>query len=239
MHNGKMKSNNEQLKNRGYLPVGFEKAYSHISYVEKLELLKSNIATDRTLGARLLSQEISAVAELIQALKVEKKLYPKIEICNALISIGAPAVKPLIKELGAIGNNQYTSIPEKEFGKNNYPLPHDIVARTLAFMGEPSLPELLNAVENEKQLSEAIDAVGYICFYNPHPEVYSHLVNCWKNNTHHPLICWKIIRALSGFAESVSFLTDLKSKTSDKRIVNEIERSLNLINKRVFKNSTI
>jgi hypothetical protein len=229
-----MKSNPNQLKSRGFLPREFENSFPGISFSEKLKLLKSDDATERTLGARLLFKETLAVAELIQALRAEKKLYTKLEICNALISIGEQAVSPLIAELGKIGKNQYTSIPEKEFEKLNYPLPRDIVARTLAFMGEPALPELLNALENvnSKQLSEAIDAVGYICFYNTHPQAYQHLMKCWTKNIHSDLICWKIVRAMSAFSESSSFLLEQKRSILNQRIIVEIDRSLKLIDKR-------
>jgi hypothetical protein len=49
-----MKSKQEQLTNRGYLIEGEESKYLCLSFDEKIKLLQSKTATDRTLGARLL-----------------------------------------------------------------------------------------------------------------------------------------------------------------------------------------
>ena len=64
----------------------------------------------------------------VQALKTEKKLYPKIELSELLCSCGQPAIKALIKQLGKIGNNQHKQIPNKQFQKKSYPLPRDLAA---------------------------------------------------------------------------------------------------------------
>ncbi|MBI9068597.1 MAG: HEAT repeat domain-containing protein [Salinivirgaceae bacterium] len=197
------------------------------------QLLKSKIGTERTLGARLLgnSKDEKAVNLLIQALKVEKKLYPKIEICKSLEKMGAPAIKALIKLLGEIGNNQHESIPEKTFSKNNYPLPRDIAARTLIRFEENIIPELLPilSTKKESQLSEAIDTIGFICFYKPQPEVFEPLKNCMLANLNSEIICWKSVRAMSGFPESEAFLTEQKQEFTNPALLKEIDRSLELI----------
>lgn len=228
-----MKSKQEDLAKRGYLKQVAES--NTYTLTEKILLLKSNIAIDRTLGARLLSKSIdSPVEELIKALKVEKKLYTKIEICNALVLQGEKSVKNLIAELGKIGSNQHKCVPEKQFGKDNYPIPRDIVGRTLAGIGKSAIPELLEVLENneEKQLSEAIDTIGYICFYDYQPEVFEKLKKCYIKYIHNDLICWKIVRAMSGFTESVAFLSEQKDLIHNDWIKKEIARSLRLIEKR-------
>ena len=228
-----MKSTKKQLNNRGYLPEGAEHKYFDISFDEKIKLLQSKIPADRTLGARLSagSKDSKTVAYLINALKKEKKLYSKIEICNTLVSFGLMSVKPLTAILGIIGTNQHKTVPEKEFKKDNYPLPRDIAGRTLAKIGKIALPELLEVLKNgnEKQISEAVDAVGFICFYESKPEIYSILTECYSKHTQNNLIKWKIIRAMSGFSESITFLQE--QIIENYRLRKEIKRSLSLIKK--------
>ncbi len=230
-----MKSSNKDLESRGFLKNGAESAFANLPNLKKLELLKSPIPKERTLGARL-TKGIgeSAVSALIAALKVEKKLYPKIEICNTLVEFGIIAVKPLIQELGRIGNNQHKVLSQKAFEKDNYPLPRDIAARTLAHFGKVALPSLLKVLEenNLPKLSEAIDAIGYICFYNHQPELFDKLESCYNSNVGSDLICWKLIRAMSGFPECEEFLIQQRPICKNPIIEKEIDRSIRLINKR-------
>lgn len=229
-----MKSKKEDLSKRGYLDSEMEKKFLNLSFDQKLQLLQSNIAKERTLGARLLHDDHNfAVEELIEALSSETKLYPKIEISRTLVSYKKKSVKSLIIKLGKIGSNQYETIPLKEFKKDNYPLPRDIASRTLANIGKEALPELLKILNfgTQKQLSEAIDAIGYICFYNYQPNIFEKLQKCYFNNVNNSLIRWKIIRAMSSFPESKPFLEEQKRIDPNPRIVKEIERSLRLIDK--------
>ena len=232
-----MKSDKEQLEKRGFLPKEFNTDSYDLSLNEKLFLLKSKIPTDRTLAARLLKNETdveNGIEFLIKALIKEKKLYAKIEMSNTLISYGNPSVKPLIKVLGEIGNNQHKIVPEKEFKKDNYPLPRDISSRILAHIGKNALSELLNGLESFdiKQQSEAIDAVGFICFYDYCHDAYEVLKTCYLQKSASELIKWKIIRAFSGFAESANFLEVDKINLQNERLKKEIERSVSLIKKR-------
>ncbi len=231
-----MKSNRVELVGRGFLELGVEGNYIDLTCAEKVALLKSGIAQDRTLGARLLAcNGGSAVNDLVQALTVEKKLYPKIEICNTLVTLGEVAVKPLIAQLGRIGSNQHNDLPSKAFGKDSYPLPRDIAARTLAHIGVAALPDLLNVLDEDDllKLSEAIDAIGFICFYNCQPGIFEKLVNCYKSNIKNELICWKLIRAMSGLPESAEFLIQQRPICKNLIIEKEIDRSIRLINKRI------
>lgn len=225
-----MKSTQAALKSRGFLEKQDKLSSSELSFEEKIMLLQSSIAVERTLGARLLSSENKekAIPLLIEALKTEKKLYSKIEICNTLISFGLPAVKPLIGQLGKIGNNQHKIIPQEKFNKKSYPLPRDISARTLANMGAIALPHLLETLhtENRSQLSEAIDSIGYICFYDYQEHVFEKLILCFEENKANELIRWKIMRAMSAFPESKSFLTEQLQTEKNAGIVLEIERSV-------------
>jgi hypothetical protein len=231
-----MKSKQEQLISRGYLAKGVESEYLNKSFDEKIELLQSEIPIDRTLGAKLLanSKNGKTIDYLINALTVEKKLYPKIEISNSLVSCGQPSIKPLIEILGKVGTNQHTRVPEKEFKKDSYPLPRDIASRTLVRFGRDALNGLGKVLlgNDEKQLSEAIDAIGYICFYDCEHLIYVKLKDCYSKDSQNDLIKWKIIRAMSGFRESEHFLREQKQKNHNGRIEKEIERSLLLIKKK-------
>ncbi len=228
-----MKSNREQLISRGYLDEGAESGFGDMPYNERVKLLTSKAATDRTLGARLLAnnQNSETIDYLIKALAVEKKLYPKIDICNSLVTYGKLAVAALIGLLGKIGTNQHKKVPAKEFNKDNYPLPRDIAARTIVRMGSDAIPQLVNVLDSNdtKQLSEAIDAIGFICFYDYVPDVYNALHDCYTANIENDLIKWKIIRAMSSFPESRLFLEEQKELLVDKRLLKEIERSLRLV----------
>lgn len=229
-----MKSTKEQLAQRGFLSADLYSKF--LSYNKQLELLKSPIPTDRTLAARLLKNETKteeAIEHLITALKKEKKLYPKIEISETLIEYGKPSVPPLITLLGKVGTNQHKAVPEKEFKKDSYPLPRDISSRILAHIGTVALPELLNNLEtlDGSQLSEAIDAIGFICFYDYNPDTYEQLLNYYHKNTENGLIQWKIIRAMSAFPESENFLALEKQSQKNERLKKEIERSIAVIKK--------
>ena len=234
-----MKSDEEQLMNRGYLATGDETPYLDRTFNEKVAFLKSRVPIDRTLGARLLlnSKDSKAISFLISALIVEKNLYPKVEICNSLFSCGEDSIKPLVKILGKVGKNQHKVIPEDVFDKDSYPLPRDIAGRTLIRFGQAALSELEKVLGSKeiRQLCEAIDAVGFICFYDCKPEVFEKLKKCYLKNSQNSLIKWKIICAMSGFPESESFLLDQKNKIDDERIKKEIERSVLLIKTRKLK----
>lgn len=158
-------------------------------------------------------------------------MYPKIEISNTLISFGKSSVKPLIKLLGKIGSNQHKTVPDKEFKKDSYPLPRDIAGRTLAHIGKVALSELLKSFEtlDLEQKSEAIDTIGFICFYDYQTEAYDILKKCYKQNSESELIKWKIIRAFSGFTESVSLLEMEYKNLLNGRLRKEVDRSLFLI----------
>jgi hypothetical protein len=228
-----MNSTIKQLELRGYIDEAIEKKFLDMSTGNLIALLKSDLPVIRSIGARLLSHnpEISVINYLIEALVREKKLYSKIEICNSLVSFGKYSVKPLIMLLGKIGNNQYREIPKTPFKKISYPLPRDTAARTLIRIGEPALSELLKCLKRNDlgMLSEAIDAIGYICFYKNIQNVYITLKECFNAVYINDLIRWNLFRAMSSFPESKSFLIQQGSMIRNEDLKTEIERSLKLI----------
>lgn len=228
-----MKSKIERLKNRGYAAVGIENKYVNTSFDQRLKLLKCSLPTERTIGARLLAKnsDLPALNYLIEALKSENKLYTKIELCNSIVSFGNEAVKPMASLLGCIGKNQYSQVPESEFKKNNYPLPRDIAARVLIRIGLPALPVLFDVLLSNvvMRISEAIDAIGFICFYNFQPDRLGALKDSFYSFPENKLIKWKIVRAMSAFPESELFLKEQKDSIQQSYLHKEIERSLKLL----------
>ncbi|HEX3006680.1 MAG TPA: HEAT repeat domain-containing protein [Bacteroidales bacterium] len=227
-----IKDKTQQKVDRGYLAKGEEKRYSGNTFQQSIELLKSQSPVERTAAARQLadSGDRAAVDWLIEALSTEKKLYPKIEICNSLVRFGEDAIHPLICHLGKVGSNQYTTLPEKPFKKKSYPLPRDIVARTLIRFGSTVLPHLLKVLENTDPnvLSEAIDVIGFVCFYEHQKDVFEKLHKLFLQNEDE-LVRWKIVRALSAFPESEPFLQEIQKQYQSDKLMNEINRSLELL----------
>ncbi len=232
----KMTSKQNWLQNRGFITDGIESEFENVSFDQKVEFLGSKIASERTLGARLLKENKTekTVEYLINALKTEEKLYPKIEICSTLSELNELAINPLIMCLGKIGDNQHKTVPEKEFLKDSYPLPRDIASRTLIRIGEKAIPELLKELKvgDESVLSELIDTIGHINFNSKTENIYEFLKSCYNRNETEDLIKWKIIRAFSGINESAEFLNELYTEIKNERLKKEIKRSLRLIQKR-------
>ncbi len=229
-----MKSSKNQLSQRGYLPNDHTLPKPVQQPETIIKLLNSPVATDRSIAARVISQNTgNFVHPLIESLRKEKKLYSKIEICNALVAQAPLSIEPLIEELGNIGTNQHKEIPEKAFEKDGYPLPRDIAARTLVRIGPPALPALQKALNTSsaKQLSEAIDAIGHICFYSPQPDIFKNLKLSFEKNQKNTLIKWKLIRAMSAFPESRNFLNQQLNHIENQILIPEIRRSIRLTNK--------
>ncbi|MDR0659564.1 MAG: hypothetical protein LBG19_01925 [Prevotellaceae bacterium] len=230
-----MKSSNEQLQKRGFADDEFEKGFKTASYHELLIWLNDPIPVKRTVAARRLGrlQNINSVEPLCIALEKEKALYCKLEICNTLILFGKDAVPHLIGRLGKVANKQYKAPPKKKFGKKSYPLPHDIFARTLMKMSGGVLPELCAVLDSDNtvQMSEAIDAVGYICFYDTQkrPDVAQLLYRCYQKYIDNNLLKWKLIRAMSAFYEMLPFLENQYQQLKNGELRQEAERSISII----------
>ena len=229
-----MKSTEKQLENRGCFSSKIESEFAEKPFNELIELLNSESAVERTVSARLITKtkNSKSIPFLCLALEKEKKLYSKIEICNSLVSYGKEILPEIVKRLGKIGNNQHKHIPETEFKKNNYPLPRDIAARIIIRIGIDALPLLTENLKSNDTLkiSETIDAIGYICFYNRTEEnIISNLMSCYKNHSDNELIKWKIIRAMSAFQKGEKFLNEEYGIIESIRLKQEIKRSIKII----------
>ena len=228
-----MKSTEKQLKNRGYFSSKIESEFAEKTFDELIELLNSESAVERTVSARLIAKTKNpkSIPFLCLVLEKEKNIYTKIEICNSLVSYGKSALPELVKLIGKIGNNQHKHIPKSEFKKNSYPLPRDIVTRIIIRIGKDALPLLKKNLKSNNTIiiSETIDAIGYICFYNRQEEMLLNLINCYEDYSRNELIKWKIIRALSAFTESEKFLNKEYGLIKSDRLKQEITRSKKLI----------
>ncbi|MDF1548419.1 MAG: HEAT repeat domain-containing protein [Bacteroidales bacterium] len=194
-----------QRKKRGQINDEDLNVFTHFSEKELLDCLSSGDSITRTCAATIIGnrKSITSIPDLCKALKIEKALYPKIAISEALGEIGEPAIPFLIDMLGEIGNNQHKKLPDKSFEKWNYPLPRDIVARTIVKIGQTALPQLIDSLDrlNEKQITEAIDAIGFISFYSQDKTAWKALLQLLDLYKLNKIIVWKIIRSLQSFHE--------------------------------------
>lgn len=234
------KSSELELRNRGFIQENDLFIYRNLGLSELMELLNSLNAFERTIAVRLISNlmkddEHKAVL-LCERLLNENKLYTKIELCKSLMKMGTIAVKIMCMYLGKIGNNQYKELPAQEFKKKSYPLPRDIISRTLAHMGREILPYLIEVLKTKdtQAIREVIDAIGFICFYDSIDYPLEHLANCFNVNNDDMIIRWKVARALGDFNSlaATDLLVRIQNFDSEERIRQEAQRSLKIIQQR-------
>lgn len=238
-----MKSSKEDLRRRGYIEDINISDYFSIKSLNLINMIDDKEAYKRTLAIRLLckNNEIKQLdfhRRLLKRLVIEKSLYTKIEICNTLESGEYETLIEMLKYIGKIGNNQYKNLPNTVSKKVSYPLPRDIIARTIAKMNISVLPLLLEEINACGMLEarELIDAIGFLCFYNKESEIeiaIKGLMECYDKYREDNIIRWKIVIALSAFKNK---LVDFKLKEiieveSINIIKKEAERSLKLINR--------
>lgn len=235
-----MKSNQEALRLRGMITQSDVERFSMESDEALYMLMNSKTAAERTAAVRILSQRCgnssSFISAILDLLCEEQSLYTKLEICAALEKGDAETARAMVNYLGAIGNNQHKTLPEKVSQKKSYPLPRDIVARSLARMSSSVFGVLLEVLagEDEEKISEAIDAAGYMVFYNQqfaieqNARVICSLFDRFQGN---PVIMWKAITCLSAFPlqSSIEALRRIKERYLDTLFFDEACRSLKLI----------
>lgn len=167
---GTMKSNEQQLKDRGYFTKNVTVIYSTKTNEELWILLTSKNAQQRSIAVYMLSKrnEIKSpefVKTLIQMLQKERKLYTRLAISNAFEKGNDETALQLQPYLGKIGCNQHHHIGRTS-KKKSYPLARDIVARIICNM-KVSPSYLLQLFDLPViQLREALDIVGWHLFYN-------------------------------------------------------------------------
>ncbi|MBN2479295.1 MAG: hypothetical protein JXA94_03625 [Parachlamydiales bacterium] len=231
----KILSDMEQRSKRGFTQKNEIEKFQNLSAFEILNLLKSSDSQKRTIAAKLLlsKSDLSCINPLLNALSQEKSLYTKIAICEALANFKEKAVHFCIPYLGKIGSNQYKTLPQKPFLKNNYPLPRDIIARTIGKMGALSIPILIKKldVDNIEQLSEGIDAIGYISYYEKDFFAKNYILNLFEKYKSNLLISWKLIRAMQSFfdVKVIELLNEIYKNSNIDQHIWEAKRSLKQI----------
>lgn len=240
-----MKSSKDNLRKRGFTYESDIDLLNNKSQSELFELLFSNIATVRTASIRTLANNCINETEftdlLLNLLTKEKALYTKIAICETLEKGNVHTASKIIKYLGKIGNNQHKELPEAVSLKKSYPLPRDIIARSLGRMSISIFPTLIDVLktENIDKISESLDAIGFMVFYNPKLATLNNATAIYNTITKYkenPLILWKCTICLSAFPleETVIILTNIKEENQDNILSKEADRSLKLINIRLI-----
>jgi hypothetical protein len=206
-------------KKRGEISKADLEPYIDFSTTQLIEMLESSEAQKRTIAATILGDksDTDALESLVRALKIEKALYSRIAISEAMGKMGGNAVIPVADLLGQIGKNQETELPKKYFNKKSYPLVRDMAARTLVKIGKPATSYLIEILESEKDIfikQQAIDALGAIAAktsdysslkpiingFNKIVGINQDTINSDENVD--KVTLWKIVRSLSAFKNS-------------------------------------
>lgn len=238
-----MKSSNEALHKRGLFTTEDINKFQNYSDHELFLLIDSPIPAERSAAIFLLSgrfhvENLGFIHALLERLCIEKCLYTKLEICKALENGNTETAKLMLPYLGRIGNNQYKALPNRSSSKKSYPLARDIIARSLGRMNTSILPVLFHELKHshEEQISELIDAIGYMLFYNPHcikDDYFNSVIDLMEQYSENKLIVWKCITCLSSFRTQacINKLTQIIDNNQNNLIQSEAERSLALINR--------
>jgi len=201
-------------------------------------VFKSDCSTARTASACNLSSEQETVTgELLKQLRVEKCLYTRIAIAKSLEKGNINTAKQMIGYLGIIGDNQHKELPKTVSRKTSFPLPRDIIARSLGNMDIAVFDEIIDVIEGKDiiKISEALDAIGYMAFYHPQlatlhnaEPIFSLVEYCAENK----LILWKAMLCLSSFGLKESKEILMKFSNENTVIGQEAQRSLGFLKMR-------
>lgn len=236
-----MKSSNEDLRKRGFIFKEDILNFQHLTNSELFLLINSQVSFERSvaislLSSRLHTEDLDFVNMLLARLCIEKSLYTKIEICNTLEKGDIKTAKQMVAYLGCIGKNQHLCLPEKISQKKSYPLPRDIIARSLGKMNFRILPVLFDvlASNDEAKISEVIDTIGFLLFYNPdhvNDNFFKSITDTLDKYSDNNLIVWKCVCCLSSFRTkaSIDVLNQILASNENHIIKSEAQRSLRLI----------
>lgn len=236
-----MKSNIEDLRSRGLAEKHDIDKFKELSYEELMDNINSQLPIERTSAIRVFNNKFGCndkkfIVTILHRLCIEKSLYTKLEICSVLEAGDISTAKEMIKYLGKIGNNQHKGLPDKVSKKVSYPLPRDIISRSLGKMNKTILPALIDVLDSEDKykIYEVLDAIGFLVFYNKdlvNIKLFEKILKTVKMYSDDDLMLWKGIICFSAFPieESVAVLTDISSTNPNKLIRDEAARSLKLI----------
>ncbi|MDO5852229.1 MAG: hypothetical protein Q4Q23_07055 [Methanobacteriaceae archaeon] len=230
-----MKSTTKQLEERGKITNKQIEEDTHTTK-ELYNLINSKKPINRTIAIRKLTKtELNQplfTDKILKQLTIEKKLYTKLEITNTLQQADETTINKMIPLLTKIGNNQYKKPPLKPSKKKTYPLPRDIIARTLGKINPKYLPLLQNVLkqDNIEPISEILDSIGFLTYYNQeiatkeNAKLIHETLTKYNENI---LIQYKAITTLSAYNDQNTIKILKKYTTNKKEILKkEAERSL-------------
>lgn len=234
-----MKSSILNLRKRGYIDDLDLKEYENYSSDELLLLLNSKEAYKRSIGAKLLSnfnKNNDFTPIFLEKLKTEKSIYTRLIISKSLECGDVNTLKLMFDYISIIGTNQHKKLPKLPSKKKSYPLPRDIISRIIGKMSPTIFPTLLNellrlsSMEDIGRLSELVDAIGFMAFYNKNlvnEDNLNIILKVLKKFEDNELVLWKFTICLSAFPLDSSFdvLNNLKN-SHNSLIKNEAIRSL-------------
>jgi len=195
---------------RGKISPDFVRLFRTLSDQDLVALFQDDDSRLRTAAAQILGQRkaVMAIPDLCRQFAQEKELYTRMALSGALSRIGAAAIPELIPYIGKVGSSQYEDLPSTIFKKWSYPLPRDLVIRCMIRMGVPALAELNSYLFNrdETLIREVIDGIGHISFYSHDQSSLDNLIKILNQYRDHPVIVWKVIRALQAFPNQENLL---------------------------------
>lgn len=234
-----MKSTKQQLRQRGYPEAGDLHSLSNFGYEELLACLTDPDPVKRSSAAILLQPDVDRAARaLLQQLTLEQQLYTRLMICECLQQGTVQTAQQMIPYLGSIGTNQYRQPPHRASLKTSFPLPRDLIARTLGRMTPEVLPKLRAVLSSgsRAEISEGLDAIGYLLAHHPllaSVDLCEQLLAFLKQVGQDDLLLWKGILTLSmvPYQMSLDYLAGVKTANPIHAL--EAQRSISLITKQL------
>lgn len=237
-----MKSTIEKLRARGMFEENDLVEFEKMTREQLLYYINSDLAFQRSCSIHELMKRFSdneTIDIILERLSIEKALYTRLEICGSLEQSDDKIAEKMIQYLGEIGNNQYTELPRKVSKKISYPLPRDMIARSLGKMNPSILPILLAVLKTNdiQKIIEVIDAIGFLIFYNNNLATDDHLkyiIEMFDKYKKHEIIVWKSTICLSAFPleKSIIQLKQIIHTYKNSIIEEEALRSIKIITER-------
>lgn len=236
-----MKSSDSDLRQRGKASKEDLYRYQGCSMDELIVVLQSGEPHFRSAAAANLAKYVNQAAPmLLSCLEHEKTLYTRLAICEALEQGNSDTAKKMTSYLGRIGKNQHNKLPNKVSVKKSFPLPRDLIARTLGRMDASILPVMLEVLSSgtKEQVYEVIDAIGYLIFYHQELATLQNCQNILKIIERYgedEIILWKTLICLSAFSD-IEAERFLENHTNQSTLLGkEAQRSLDIIKERNLK----
>lgn len=215
----KFKSTRTQLESRGFIEH-FDIYPNKRLKDESIKNLNDKAAVTRSIAARHLvpfANEKDVCTLLLNRLTIEKALYTRMEICKTL-QHAEQQVPLLLTYITKIPNHQYKELPKRTSKKVSFPLPRDLIARTLGRMDIEILPTLLDnlVMRPLKYKRELVPAIGYLLFTQEFADdVIFKILKAEYKKTRDSVLKWKIIIVMGVLLPySEEFLRSIKDNGS-------------------------